>query len=88
MECKDKIQLHERLVEGLISVKDKRNDLNEGRRFPVLSMELSGKIFSFSDPGKQLDCRNCDHHKCPNELNKSSTKTTESNPAVYGILGK
>ncbi len=87
MECKDKIQLDESLVEGLISVKDKKNGSNEGRRLPVLSTELSGKIFSFSDSGKQLDCRNSGH-QYSDELNKTLTKMTESSPAASGILDK
>lgn len=88
MECKDKIQRYERPVKVLIAVEDERNDSN-GERMPQLrSTELWGKIYSFSDSGKQLDCRNFGRHKSPVELSKLSIKTIESTPAVSGILEK
>jgi hypothetical protein len=63
VECKDKIQHHERLVEDLIAVEGKRNDLNAEQMPQLRSTEQSDKVNSFSDSGKQLDCSNSCLHK-------------------------
>jgi hypothetical protein len=63
VECKDKIQHHERPVEDLIAAEGKRNDLNAEQMPQLRSTEQSDKVHSFSDSGKQLDCSNSCRHK-------------------------
>ena len=63
MECKDKIQHHERSVEDLIAVEGKRNDSNAEQMLQLRSTEQSDKVNSFLDSGKQLDCSNSGRHK-------------------------